>query len=169
MAEPKTLTILGYDFTVDQPYDTGHVLTEGEAKALNQTRKENLGNNFRKTVQAEIDLAEKESREVNVEALTAQFAELNAKYEFTIAAVAAARKFDPLEKEVRRLIKEALRDQLSAQNKKLSDVPDEKLEAILEANMENEAIVKLAKKNLEAKQKAASVSLSGFDDEQAAA
>jgi hypothetical protein len=47
-AAPATqpITIKGLRFKVSSPYSAGHVCTEGEARALNQTRLENLRNNL---------------------------------------------------------------------------------------------------------------------------
>ena len=42
----QTITIAGKPFTVAPRYAAGHVLTENEAQALNQTYFENLRNNF---------------------------------------------------------------------------------------------------------------------------
>ena len=44
----KTISISGQAFDVSTPYAAGHTLTEAEAKVLNQTRAENIGNNFRR-------------------------------------------------------------------------------------------------------------------------
>lgn len=41
-----TITIQGLEFAVPVPYTEGHVLTAGEASALNQVFHENLRNNF---------------------------------------------------------------------------------------------------------------------------
>ena len=41
-----SFTIAGLHFKVSSPYSAGHVCTEGEARALNQTRVENIRNNL---------------------------------------------------------------------------------------------------------------------------
>jgi hypothetical protein len=41
-----TITIAGHRFNVPIPYKAGHVCTEGEANALNQTFAENIRNNL---------------------------------------------------------------------------------------------------------------------------
>lgn len=162
LAEPKILSIMDIEFPVSQPYEAGHTLTEGEAKALNQVRKENLGNNFRKVVKDAIDAAG-EGGTVDEQSLKDQFAKLDGEYQFTIATVSASRKLDPVEREVRNLIKSALREQLASETppRKLSDLDDEALESILDANMENPDIVKVAKKMVADRQKVASFSLTG--------
>src|SRR6516225_12371765 len=48
-AEPinlKTITIGGTQFAIPMPYAAGHVCSEGEANALNQTLAENCRNNL---------------------------------------------------------------------------------------------------------------------------
>ncbi len=48
------LLIKGYSFDLSAPYREGHSLTVGEAKALNDLRKENIQNNFRQNVADQI-------------------------------------------------------------------------------------------------------------------
>ena len=42
----QSITILGLRFNIHSPYSTGHVCTEGEARALNQKRLESIRNNL---------------------------------------------------------------------------------------------------------------------------
>lgn len=161
MAEPMTLTILDIEFSVSAPYAAGHTLTEAEAKALNQTRKENLGNNFRATVKKAVDAAAVEGApEVDTAKLLADFAELDSKYEFTLANVAQSRKLDPVEREARNMVKAALRDALAAQTppQKFSDLAEELQEKLIEANTTAD-VLKLAKNIVAQKQKAAGLAL----------
>jgi hypothetical protein len=57
----KTITIGGAQFSIPSPYEAGHVCTEGEAHALNQTLAENCRNNLSgkakdgKLTQADVD------------------------------------------------------------------------------------------------------------------
>lgn len=48
------LTIKGYTFNLTAPYSEGHKLTAGEAQALNDLRRENIGNNFRPQVAEQV-------------------------------------------------------------------------------------------------------------------
>lgn len=50
----KTM-IQGYSFDISEPYAEGQTITGVEAKALNQLRAENIGNNQRKAVQAVVE------------------------------------------------------------------------------------------------------------------
>ena len=60
-ATARTITIAGEQFAIPSPYVAGHVCTEGEAHALNQTLRENARNNLSgkakegKLTQADVD------------------------------------------------------------------------------------------------------------------
>jgi hypothetical protein len=60
-AGPATITILGRRFNVQSPYSVGHVCTKGEARALNQKRRESIRNKLavagknRALTQADVD------------------------------------------------------------------------------------------------------------------
>ena len=82
-------TINGISFEISTPYSEGHVLTEAEAKALNQTRSENIGNNLRAKIKEMQEAGESE------DAIAAIVAEKDAEYVFTLASVSASRKLDP--------------------------------------------------------------------------
>ena len=164
MAEAKTKTINGIEFTISQPYDTGHVCTEAEAKALNQTRSENIGNNVR------AKLKEMQEKGESADAMSAYVAEVDGKYEFTLAAVAASRKLDPVEREARNLAKELLKSHLATSGRKLTVAPEgltedewkEKVEAEIERIATSDAVLKQAKKNVDAKKKAADSLMEGI-------
>lgn len=156
MAEPKTATILDIEFPVTQPYDAGHVLTEAEAKALNQVRKENLVNQFRSKVKAHRDGAE---GALDADQLQAEFAKIDSAYVFTVANVSATAKYTPVEKEARSLAKEWIKGQLAATNRKLSDIDEDKLEAKIAEVAAMPDIVKLAEKNIRERDKLAKLEL----------
>jgi hypothetical protein len=58
---PATITILGHRFNIPSPYSVGHVCTKGEARALNQKRRESIRNKLvvtakdRGLTQADVD------------------------------------------------------------------------------------------------------------------
>lgn len=52
----KTLRIQGYTFTIPQPFQLGHQLSEGEAQALNGLYSENISNNLRDEVKKVVEL-----------------------------------------------------------------------------------------------------------------
>lgn len=121
MAEAKTIEILGVEFSVTMPYDAGHTINEAEAKVLNQTRRENLGNNFRAKVKAFND--NDEGAASSIDELQSQFAELDAAYVFTLSTASAAVKRTPEEKEAINIAKNYIKAQLDAAGRKITDVP----------------------------------------------
>lgn len=96
----RNLTISGVIFKLDDPYAEGHTCSAEEARALNQTRAENIRNNFASTV--------KETLGEATEATDAQLAELQKKLTdyakgYVFNASGGGRAVDPIEKEARRL------------------------------------------------------------------
>lgn len=160
MADAKTKTIAGLEFTISQPYDEGHVCTAAEAKALNQTRSENIGNNMRKAVEAALEAQDKGDKSL-INAIHAEVAKYDSEYAFTLANVGASRRLDPVEREARSIAREALKAHLSKTGRKIGVVPDgeteetwgEKVEANIDAIAAREDVVKEAKKRIAAKQK----------------
>jgi len=99
----RKLTIAGQIFTATDVYAAGHVVTENEARALNQTRAEALRNNFAAEVKKALG-----ERETLPEA---EFAELQkaldayaAEYQFS--GNVGGRTTDPLEREAKRIATE---------------------------------------------------------------
>lgn len=165
MAEPRNITIEDVEFTISMPYDVGHTITEAEAKALNQTRRENIGNNFRKTVKAYN--AGDEGAPGSVEELQAAFAELDSTYVFTIANVGASRKLDPVEREARKIARDYLRQELDKAGRKIGTPPEgveqDDWDATIEAEVDRLAqvdeVVKMAKDIVKARSKTAGLQL----------
>lgn len=157
MPEPKTKTIEGRNFTISQPYEEGHVLTAIEAKVLNQTRSENIGNNVRAKLKEAI---EQNKSDAELEALVA---EVDAAYVFTAAGTRAAAKLDPYEREARKMARELLRAHLGADGRKFSTAPegltqeewDEKIEAEVDRIAQLDSVLEAAKKEVDAKRKRA--------------
>lgn len=166
MANTKTKTINGLSFEVLQPYAEGHVLTEAEARALNQTRSENIGNNARAKIkemqEAGTDFAE----------IAAYVADLDANYAFTLASIAANRRLDPYEREARAIARDLLRNHLAKDGRKLTVAPEgvtdedwkDKIEAEVERISTSEGVVKQARKNVDAKKKAADTLMESIGD-----
>lgn len=164
MAEPRTITIEGVDFVCTMPYDAGHTINEAEAKVLNQTRRENLGNNFRKQVKLFNEGGEGAPTD---EELQAQFAELDSTYIFTLATAGASRKLDPEEREARKIAREYIRQELDKVGRKIGTAPegmsDEDWETALEAEVDRIAqadeVKKMAKDIVKARSKTANLQL----------
>ncbi len=106
MPESKTKTINGVNFEISQPYTEGHVINEAEARVLNQTRSENIGNNVRAKLKELIEAA------ATPEALAQLVAEKDAEYVFTLANVGEGRRLDPYEKEAEKIARDLLKAKL---------------------------------------------------------
>lgn len=139
--EPRILTIDGKQFTIRQPYEAGHVLNEAEAKTLNQTRAENVGNNMRKKV--------KEG------ASDADVQQYDTDYEFSVRA-AGRKALDPVEKEALKIAKDAVKNDYIKKGIDVKSVSEEEFDAKVERAMSMEKVQELAKKRVaEAKKRAA--------------
>lgn len=166
MPEAKTKLIDGESFTISQPYAEGHVVTAAEAKALNQTRSENIGNNLREAVKAA-----KAKRDAATDADPTDFnnlADLVAKYdaEYTFAmggGGTSTRKLDPIEREAKKIADEIIKAHLAKTGRKVGTTPEgetdeswaEKIEAQRDKLMVSDEVVKRAKKNVADRQKVA--------------
>jgi hypothetical protein len=146
------------------PYEAGHTINEAEAKVLNQTRRENLGNNFRKSVKAFNEGAE---GAMTQEELQAAFAELDKNYIFTLATAGQSRKLDPVESEARKIARQYLRQELDKAGRKIGTPPEgvaqEDWDATIEAEVDriatDEQVVKMAKEIVKARSKTANLQL----------
>jgi hypothetical protein len=161
MAGTKEIVIQGEKFTVGTPYDAGHTLTEAEARALNQVRLENIRNNLASRVAKALEGGEGAP---SLDEVRAYAVEYDGKYDFSqrAASGAGARKLDPVEREARKLAREAIAEHLREQGRKLSDVPEgstkEEWEAKLDETISQVAaddnILRAAKKIVNDRQKA---------------
>lgn len=150
-------TINGLVFEISQPYSEGHTITEAEARVLNQTRAENIGNNLRAKI--------KEMQEAGADfaAIAAVVAEKDAEYVFTLAAARASRQLDPYEKEANKIARELLKAKLAETGRKLTVAPEgltedewaEKVEAEVDRIAAQEPVVKAAKQRVDARRKQA--------------
>lgn len=158
----KEITVQGVVVSVAQPYAPGHVITEAEARALNQVRAENIANNCRKAV---IELIEgaggKEAlTDEHKAAIQKIVSEKDGAYEFTLASVGGGREpVDPLEKECRKVARDFLTAKLKEKGltqKKYNEANGEDAfdSKVIEL-ASHEQIVKLAKKNLAAREQLA--------------
>jgi hypothetical protein len=162
----KEITIQGLPFNVSQPYSEGHVCTEAEAKALNQTRAENIRNNTASKVKALLEgLAPDESGTITVPAEVMKtaieaVAEYDAAYVFSLASVGGGRKItDPVEAEARRMAKAAITEKLRAKGQLVKNVDPDALANAIAKLAESPAIQKAAKKAVADRQNLASTDL----------
>lgn len=151
----KVITIAGSPFEVSAPYVEGATITAAEAKVLNQTRAENIGNNFRKDV--------KEALEKNdLTAVTADIAKYDAEYKFTMSN-ATRTPADPQAAECQKIAREYVKGKLAEKGiKSLKEYlaiegNDAKYEAAVEKTAASDDVIKMAKKRLADKAKVKTV------------
>lgn len=168
MPSTKKKLIDGETFEITAPYEAGHVLNEAEAKVLNQTRSENIGNNVRARIK-ELKAAGK------LDEAAAHVASVDAEYVFTLSNIGeGARKLDPIEREARNIARDIVKAHLAKTGRKITAVPDgetkdswaEKIEGQIEKLVTRADVVKLAKDNVGKRQK---VIDAGLEDLSAAA
>lgn len=152
----KAISISGVKFEVTTPYAAGHTLNDIEAKVLNQTRAENIGNNFRKAVK---DAGEDQAALAEV---AAQLAAYDAEYHFSAGGVART-PVDPIEAEAIKIAKEVVKVKISERYgvsiKKYLEVEGnaDKYEAAVDKIATQEDTLKLAKKRVADKKKSLEV------------
>jgi hypothetical protein len=157
-ARPKVIN--GISFMISQPYEAGHVLTDIEARVLNQTRSENVGNNVRQRIK---DMQEGTDTVPQADEATiiAYVTEFDAAYEFKSASEGGRTSRDPYETEARKIAKELVKTSLAAKGRKLTDVPEgqtkdeweDKLATEIDRIASSEKVLAAAKKNVDAKRK----------------
>jgi hypothetical protein len=156
------VTIAGHVFSVPLRYEAGHVITEGEASALNQTLCENVRNNLAPKIKKEHE-ALGEGQSLNVDDWQTKVTEYGTSYEFGVRGVSVA--VDPLDAEIQRMakaaVKLALGEAIKAKNPKypgkLKDYEDQipGLVAGLLSGPRGDKIRKDAERNLKDKRNTA--------------
>lgn len=153
----KQISISGQLFDVSAPYAEGHVLTAAEAKVLNQTRAENIGNNFR----ADVKKAVESGDEAAIAAVRQALAEYDANYQFSMTQ--ARTPIDPIEAEAFKIAKEVVRAKIaeiygiSIKKYLETEGNEEKYNAAVEKAAALEDTLKMAKKRVADKKKTADV------------
>jgi len=159
----KEITIAGFAFPVSIPFAEGHVCTEAEAKALNQTRCENVRNNMAKFVK-EAKNEEDEIDEATLAELTAKVTAYDNEYVFTLANVGTGRTaMDPVEKEANKIARELIVAALKSAGRKVGDVDKDKLAEAVATKAQDPVILKAAKKRVDDRKKNAETVLEGLD------
>ena len=162
----KEITVQGIVVSVAAPYAAGHVVTEAEAKALNQVRAENIGNNVRKAINELIEsVGGKENITDEIKAKAqALVAEKDASYEFTLASVGGGREpLDPLTKECRAVAKAYITAKIKEAGMTLKAYAEKNgedafMSKVIEIS-DHPEIVKAAKKNLAIKEGLSNIAL----------
>lgn len=167
MTMQKEITIAGATFAVSQPYAAGHVITEAEAKALNQVRAENVRNNTASKVKAALEGTAKEG-EPTKETIADYVAQYDADYVFTLASVGGGRKStDPVEVEALRIARGTFADWAASKKLTLKAIKEKIGEEAYEAKLAEiamrEDVVKEAKRRVKARQAAAENAIGDLD------
>jgi len=152
MSEKKEITVQGVLVEVSQPYAEGHQITEAEAKALNQVRAENIGNNVRTKIKEMLESVDGDVEKIAKDA-RALVAEKDKDYIFTLASVGGgATRLDPLTKECRSLAKQyvtgKIKEKGMTQKEYLEKNGEDSIKELVAQISENPKIVEAAKKNL---------------------
>lgn len=115
----EQITIQGFEFDVPSPFAEGHVLTAGQASALNQVFHENIRNNFAGKIKKKKEANETLDAAVLQTEVTA-YAE---SYEFGVRTSGGTRAVaDPVKREALNLAKETLKAALRSKGKSLKEV-----------------------------------------------
>ena len=146
----KTIIIQGEKFEISEPYAEGHVCTAAEAKALNQVRAENIGNNLRKKV-----TQAKEAGTFDQEEMQKLVTQYDSEYVFEarVSTGGTRRVLDPVEREARRIARDIVKAHLERQGVKLKDVPKEALDEKIDELSARDEIIAEAKKAVKAQDK----------------
>ena len=153
------ITIGGVEFPVSDVYEAGHEINAAEAATLNQTRRENLRNNFRKNV-----AKAKENgglTEDTLATLQASFADMDSKYDFTGVRRGAGVSRDPVQTEARKIARIIVSEALKAKGIKKDSLAEGALEKKVDEVAAMEQVQAEAKKRVESLRSVASISLEG--------
>lgn len=128
-----TATIQGQTYTVPQPYGAGHTLNENEAAALNQLLVENVRNNLSTRVKKAQEDGGTMPSQSDVDAYVGE-------YEFGVRRGGGGGAMDPVEKEMRSIAREKVKEALRQKGVALKDVSakdlNAKVEQVVTANEE---------------------------------
>lgn len=158
-------TVQGYEFEITEPYAEGHKINAIEAKALNQLRAENIGNNQRKVVQKVVEDQpmvpdpENEGQEIRSPLSDEQVKDLQGKVsaydaEYVLSMTRGGARRDPVEQMARTIAKTLLEKEakanghgtLKAWREKVGDAAyNEKMEELAA----NKKVQAAAKRNVE--------------------
>ena len=127
----QVILIQGREFEVPMPFEEGHVLTAGEASALNQVFAENVRNNFAtrlKRWEEARDAAKAEGKEFSEpEPSQEDLNKYMADYEFGVRRPGQRTSTDPVETEALALALAKVKEAVLKQGKTLKEVGAEKL------------------------------------------
>jgi hypothetical protein len=154
----KSISISGVSVEVSAPYAEGHVITAAEAKTLNQTRAENIGNNFRSAVKAALEQPEGSARNAALAKVLEDLKGYDENYVFSMTANART-PIDPIEAEAFRIAKEVVKGKITEKYGVTlkayfaTEGNEEKYEAAVEKIAAQEDTIKEAKRRVASKKK----------------
>jgi hypothetical protein len=154
----KSISISGVPFEINTPYTEGHTISAIEAKVLNQTRAENIGNNFRTAVKEALAKEEGPAREEALNKVLADLQTYDAAYVFS-ASGNARTPIDPVEAEAIRIAKEIVKYAITEKyNITLkayfaTEGNEAKYDAAVEKKAVQDDVLKLARKRVADKKK----------------
>lgn len=154
----KEITVAGVAFDISMPFAEGHVCTAAQARALNQTRSENIRNNFAPRVKK----AKGDAAEVPADALKAlgkEFKTYEGEYKFTMAS-GTSRVTDPLEKETLSVARALFVGKLKEAGIMVKDYDAEKMAEKVAEVAEMPEVIAQAKKRLAERAKIAETQIS---------
>src|SRR5215471_2186934 len=147
------ITIQGKTFKVPIRYAAGHVLTEGEAGALNQTLHENLRNNFAKKV------VEGTEAGVTQDVMQQQLDDYASDYQFGVRTGGGGFRGDPVMTLAMNLSREVIRQAIKAKSLNSDDWPASRIsqaaKALLDREGEDGKMIQAARRQLENEREAA--------------
>lgn len=160
----RKVTIQGVVLGIADTYVGGEEITlsDGEANALNQTRAENIRNNFASIVVKAKEAAEKDGVAVDEAALQKELDSYAEGYEFGVRqSRAGGTTKDPVLSEARKMASKMVKEMAARQGKKWADISDEKKDAAIAAVLErNPALMEQARVRVEAARAAADTDIS---------
>ena len=162
MSDSQSVKIQGVEFTASSPYEDGHTLNAAEAAVLNQTRAENLRNNFATQVKAAKE-THGETLPDNVMAdLQAAFTAYDESYEFHGRRVSRA-TVDPVRKEALKIARAVVMEALRSKKYDIKTLPEGKMDELIESVLTKQPqITEEAKRRVEAKKSIATDALEGL-------
>lgn len=141
--------------SIAAPYAAGHVLTDGEAAALNQTLRENISNQLRKQItDGKLDAEGKPTgAPFSLEEVQALVSAKVAEYEFGVRSTGTREASDPVGAEAKKILRQMVTERLKQAGKKMEkDALAAQIQTIYDADPTKWR--KLAEDALSARQKA---------------
>lgn len=146
----------GYTFSLSTPYEPGHRLTPGEAKALNDLRLENIQNNFRHKINAQIARLEPGQLLAQhvLDELQAELSAYDADYKFNEKSTRS--RMGDIEREARAIARERVLAQATLHDLQLTD---EFIAVLIEQDCKLPAVIEEARNRVAARRAALSAGL----------